>query len=145
MVPDSLVEQDRSRSGSPVRGFDVSFPSLESRVADARRLAESYLRLWDLSPLVDEVVLVVSELVTNAVRYGNGRPVELRVYVSDGALVIEVRDGSPLPARLRLVDEEAESGRGLFLVAALAREWGVSPDGKTTWCSLELPMQGEEA
>ncbi|NKI42449.1 ATP-binding protein [Streptomyces sp. LD120] len=123
----------------------MSFPSLESRVADARRLAEAYLRLWDLSPFVDEVVLVVSELVTNAVRYGNGRPVVLRVYVSDGALVIEVRDGSPLPARLRLVDEEAESGRGLFLVAALAREWGVSPDGTTTWCALELPMQGEEA
>ncbi|AJE83732.1 hypothetical protein SLNWT_3356 [Streptomyces albus] len=144
MAPDFLVEQARSCVESPPLAVEVSFPAAKSRVPDARRITVAYLHLWDMSALVDEAALVVSELVTNAVNYGSGVPVGLRVYVSDGALVIEVRDGSPLPARLRVVDAEAESGRGLFLVAALAREWGVSPDGKTTWCSLELPLQGEE-
>ncbi|AJE85444.1 hypothetical protein SLNWT_5068 [Streptomyces albus] len=128
-----------SLSDLTTRGFEVDFLPVESRVADARRIAAAYLHLWDLTALVDEVALVVSELVTNAVRYGGGLPVGLRVHVPDGALRVEVRDGSPVPARMRLVDEEAESGRGLCLVAALAREWGVSPDGRTTWCALDIP------
>ncbi|MFE1197833.1 ATP-binding protein [Streptomyces olivaceoviridis] len=137
----------RSPAGSPsehaaVRGFEVDFLPADSLVREMRRLTADHLNRWDLMALSDTATLAVSELVTNAVRHGRGAPIGLRIFSDDQELRIEVRDGNPQPAQLRAVGTEAESGRGLVLVAALAKEWGVSPDGRTTWCSLAVPSGG---
>ncbi|WP_256255799.1 ATP-binding protein [Streptomyces sp. MUSC 14] len=107
-----------------------------------RRITSAHLRLWDLSTLSEAATLAVSELVTNAVRHGQGCSVGLRVMSSEGELRIEVTDGNPTAAQLRESGETAENGRGLLLVAALAKEWGVSPDGTMTWCSLAIVEGG---
>ncbi|WP_405576162.1 ATP-binding protein [Streptomyces sp. NBC_01092] len=104
-----------------------------------RQITRTQLSQWDLTMLTDDATLVVSELVTNAIKHGKGRPVGLRVRRSACELRIEVTDGTPTPAQLRSAHLADENGRGLLLVAAVAKEWGVSPDGTMTWCSLAIP------
>lgn len=83
--------------------------------------------------------LIVSELVTNAVRYGSP-PLELRV-INDRALTCEVRDGSASTPRLRHASVADEGGRGLFIVAQLAQAWGTryTPEGKIIWTEQNPP------
>ncbi|MFI5749105.1 ATP-binding protein [Streptomyces sp. NPDC051644] len=108
------------------------------RVAHLRRITGVLLRFWAVpAPLAQEVVLVVSELVTNAIEHGRGT-VRLRLSLTGGELLVEVIDGNPAPARLRPVAADDEHGRGLFLVACLSRSWGVSEDGRTTWAFFRI-------
>lgn len=82
-------------------------------------------------------MLSVSGLVSNGIRQGNGA-MALRVrYVGDG-LRIEVSDGNPIPAEMRIASDNDVSGRGLFLIVAVAQDWGVSDEGATTWWVLSL-------
>lgn len=100
----------------------------------ARRLVGERLRAWGLPQAVETAQLLVSEVVTNAVRYGGGGPVGLRVVRTD-ALLFEVTDDEPgLPAMLSAGPYD-EAGRGLRVVTRLAREWGASATGhrKTVW------------
>ncbi|MER5971663.1 ATP-binding protein [Streptomyces sp. NPDC002055] len=121
------------------RCFAVAFAPDEARVADMRQVTADHMRLWDLpGPLADHAVLAVSELVTNAIEHGTGA-VDLRVRCSREDLRIEVTDESPVPAELRSVDDDALSGRGLFLIAVLSQAWGTSNGGRTTWCQFLLP------
>jgi len=120
-------------------GFEVAFLPAERRVGQMRRIIRAQLRHWDLTELADDAMLVLSELVTNAIRHAGGSPVGLRVRHSARELRIEVTDGTPIPPRPRSAGVTDENGRGLFLVAAFAQEWGVSPDGTMTWCSLAIP------
>jgi len=87
---------------------------------------------------VDEVVLVVSELATNAIKHGT-RPVSLRVNLTDGELLVAVTDDNPSPARLCAAADDDECGRGLRLVADLAHAWGVSEGGRCTWARFRGP------
>ncbi|MFF7726850.1 SpoIIE family protein phosphatase [Streptomyces sp. NPDC008001] len=113
-------------------------PALVSsvRAAVTRRLAE-----WGLEEIADAAELVLSELVTNAVRYGTG-PVRVRL-LYDRALTCEVADTSSTSPHLRHAAATDEGGRGLFLVAQLTQAWGTryTPEGKVIWaeCPLELP------
>ncbi|WP_307865236.1 ATP-binding protein [Streptomyces montanisoli] len=118
-----------------VRGFDAAFAAEEAHVSRARRLTGAHLRQWHVSDqLAEDIVLAVSELVTNAVSYGCGQ-VSLKVWCTTDELIVEVADGNPaMLAELRCPAEDDVSGRGLFLVAALATRWGVSDGGATTWC-----------
>ncbi|BBA96885.1 hypothetical protein RVR_2388 [Actinacidiphila reveromycinica] len=100
-----------------------------------RHITAAKARQWALSSLVDDAALVVSELVTNAMRYGGGE-FEFRLTLAEGQVVIAVTDSCTRPPKLSLVGPDSETGRGLLIVAALADMWGVSPDGRTTWCSL---------
>ncbi|MCX5327835.1 ATP-binding protein [Streptomyces sp. NBC_00140] len=120
-------------------GFEVDFLPAEHCIGQMRRIARATLRHWDLTTLTDDATLAISELVTNAIKHAKGKPVGLRVRHSAYELRIEVRDGTRSPARLRSASVADESGRGLLIVAALAKEWGVSPDGTMTWCSLAIP------
>ena len=89
------------------------------------------------SEVVEDAVLLVSELVTNSVVHG-GPPVIVAVDCDGDALQVRVRDGSPvLPAR-RTADHGDEGGRGLALVDTLSTDWGVDPqpDGKHVWFVL---------
>jgi anti-sigma regulatory factor (Ser/Thr protein kinase) len=109
----------------------------------ARRSARTMLTDWRLGHLVEDVDLVVSELVTNALLHGGDgleAPIRLELDLSGGRLTCRVVDSSPLPPMPEEAAETAESGRGLILVEALASEWDWEdlPDGKAVWAVFEL-------
>ncbi|MFE7624463.1 ATP-binding protein [Streptomyces sp. NPDC057509] len=107
------------------------------RPGSLRRVLGIKLKRWRVPELIEPAGLLLSELVTNALIHGQG-DVGIRVHLAEGRCVIAVRDGSSARPRLRRADAQEEGGRGLLLVDALAAEWGVSPDGTTTWCSLHV-------
>jgi serine phosphatase RsbU (regulator of sigma subunit)/anti-sigma regulatory factor (Ser/Thr protein kinase) len=108
-------------------------------VARARRLVRAQLLEWGLDDAVDTAELLVSEVVSNAVRHAGGARIGLRLVRTD-ALLFEVTDDEPeLPALLGAGVYD-ESGRGLRVVSRLAREWGASAAGhrKTVWFEQSL-------
>ncbi|MFI1539406.1 ATP-binding protein [Streptomyces anandii] len=127
--------------GNPTES-EVPLPSRPESAATARRLAQVVvLRQWGLSPkLTEDVVLLVSELVGNAVRHTGARVFGLRMRRRRGWIRVEVRDPSRGLPCLMPVQELDVSGRGLFLVDKLADRWGVDllPRGKTTWFEMRV-------
>ncbi|MEU9404112.1 ATP-binding protein [Streptomyces sp. NPDC048281] len=123
------------------RLFDVAFAPNPACSRQARRITRAFLGLWKVNgELAENIVLAVSELVTNAFEHGTG-DVGLRVRYPGDELRIEVTDENPTPAELHPSGDEDVSGRGLFIVAVLARKWGVSKDGTTTWCVFRVPAR----
>ncbi|WP_275463104.1 SpoIIE family protein phosphatase [Streptomyces noursei] len=108
-------------------------------VARARELARDQLTDWGLQALVDTTELLVSELVTNALRHGHGE-IRLRLLL-DRTLVCEVWDADLAQPRRRRARDTDEGGRGLQLVGLLSERWGSrrTPRGKTVWYELALP------
>lgn len=103
----------------------------------ARQFVGAILHDWGCEHLAELTTLLTSELVTNAILHARS-DLELTVQIDDGTVRVEVRDeGGGVPVR-REVDLEATSGRGLALVATLARRWGVAPApvGKAVWFEL---------
>ncbi|GAA2747293.1 SpoIIE family protein phosphatase [Kitasatospora cinereorecta] len=132
-----LVARTGRLAPEQVAEWDVpADPSAVSpvRTACARRLAE-----WGLDELGFATELILSELVTNAIRYGTA-PVKVRL-IRDTGLVCEVSDGSSTAPHLRWAATTDEGGRGLFLVAQLAHRWGTryTAAGKVIWCEQPLP------
>ncbi|AGP60231.1 hypothetical protein M271_44315 [Streptomyces rapamycinicus NRRL 5491] len=109
------------------------FPADPSVVIRARERVTRQLANWRLDHLAFTTELVVSELVTNAIRYASG-PIGLRL-IRDRVLVCEVSDPSNSQPRLRRARSTDEGGRGLFLVAQLTDRWGsrYTQSGKTIW------------
>ncbi|GGU37141.1 SpoIIE family protein phosphatase [Streptomyces lavendofoliae] len=118
---------------------DWRLPREPRSVGRARELARAQLTAWDLEALVDTVELLVSELVTNALRYGEGE-IRLRL-LRDRTLVCEVWDAGLVQPRRRRARDTDEGGRGLQLVGLLSAGWGSrrTPRGKTVWFELALP------
>ncbi|MEI5103683.1 SpoIIE family protein phosphatase [Streptomyces sp. PmtG] len=118
---------------------DWTLPREPRSVGHARELACARLRAWGLDALVDTAELLVSELVTNALRYGEGE-IRLRLLL-DRTLVCEVWDGGLVQPRRRRARDTDEGGRGLQLVGLLSAAWGSrrTPRGKTVWFELALP------
>ncbi|MFJ9039365.1 SpoIIE family protein phosphatase [Streptomyces sp. NPDC102406] len=118
---------------------DWTLPREPKSVGRARELARDQLVAWDLEPLVDTTELLVSELVTNALRYGEGE-IRLRLLL-DRTLVCEVWDAGLVQPRRRRARDTDEGGRGLQLVGLLSAAWGSrrTPRGKTVWFELALP------
>ncbi|MFG3138637.1 SpoIIE family protein phosphatase [Streptomyces sp. NPDC048211] len=115
------------------------FPADPAAVADARAAVARKIGEWGLTDLDFAVELIVSELITNAVRYAGG-PIGLRL-IHDKVLVCEVSDPSNTQPRLRQASSSDEGGRGLFLVAQVSSRWGsrYRQSGKTIWAELALP------
>ncbi|WAP58057.1 SpoIIE family protein phosphatase [Streptomyces sp. S465] len=121
---------------------DVAYWFLDPKAqtaGQARRLTRRALARWDLDDLTDAVELLVSEVVTNAVRYAE-RPITLRLLRTD-VLRCEVGDDVPQLPRLRQARPSDEGGRGLYLVNRLARRWGATrlSTGKVVWFELAMP------
>jgi len=87
---------------------------------------------------LEVVLLLTSELVTNAVRHGTG-PVGVSVTWGGGSVRVEVEDQSPEWPVVQAMDRDALNGRGLILVDGLSRGWGVlaGGTGKTVWFTLD--------
>ncbi len=119
-----------------------TFPADLSVVADARRLAGRQLVAWGLEDMEYSTQLIVSELVTNAIRYGRGA-VQLRM-IRDRSLICEVSDHTTTSPHLRQARSTDEGGRGLFIVMQLSAGWGTRylREGKTIWS--EQPLAGGE-
>jgi len=105
---------------------------------DARSWLASFLRAGDVaSPVIEDAVLVVSELVTNALRHGEGAAV-VRASIRDDVIRISVTDsGDELPEQKR-IDIGRVGGLGLHVVERVAADWGVAafPGGKTVWAVI---------
>jgi serine phosphatase RsbU (regulator of sigma subunit) len=132
-----LVAQLRRLKSNCVASWDV--PANPTAVASIRAEALRTLTSWDLDHMGFVTELVVSELVTNAIRYGSS-PIRLRL-IRDRALICEVSDSSTTAPHLRRARVFDEGGRGLLLVAQLTDRWGSrqSPTGKVIWCEQALP------
>jgi PAS domain S-box-containing protein len=113
-------------------------PSDPAVVADARRTATRQLAHWGLDELAFTTELVVSELVTNAIRYATGT-IRLRL-IRERALMCEVFDGGATAPHLRHPRTTDEGGRGLLLVSQLTQRWGTRfvPEGKIIWAEQSL-------
>ena len=123
----------------PEKVVTWEIPADAEHVARARELAAEQMRVWRLDEASFITELVVSELVTNAIRYG-GPPIQLRL-IHNSSLICEVSDSSSTAPHLRRARVTDEGGRGLLLVAQLTQRWGTrySAAGKTIWCEQTLP------
>ncbi|MFJ4839681.1 SpoIIE family protein phosphatase [Streptomyces sp. NPDC088746] len=132
-----LLARTRRLDAGHYAAWDL--PAEPSVVSDARKRAAAQLTAWGLDDAVFTTELVVSELVTNAIRYG-AEPIRLRL-IRDTALICEVFDGSSTAPHLRRARIFDEGGRGLLLVASLTERWGTryTSTGKTIWAEQPLP------
>ena len=119
-----------------------TLPAELTSAARARSLIREPLERWKLGELIPTTELLVSELVTNAIRHATG-DVTLRM-VLEGSLVCEVLDGSAALPRLRHAGRDEECGRGLEVVSQFAQRWGArrTPQGKIVWCEQAIPDTG---
>ncbi|WP_240508483.1 ATP-binding SpoIIE family protein phosphatase [Streptomyces ossamyceticus] len=140
-----LVARPRLLKSSQVTDWDV--PADPAAVAGIRANAAQRLQEWGLGELGFATELVISELVTNAVRYG-AAPIRLRLLRDDEHLICEVSDFSSTSPHMRRAATTDEGGRGLFLVAQFTQRWGTRymPRGKVIWTeqSLRGPAAGPD-
>lgn len=137
---DAALLLARTRALDPGRVADLDVEPDVSQVPRARQFAVEQLAAWGLEEAAFVTELVVSELVTNAVKYG-APPIRLRL-IRDTALICEVSDASETTPHLRRARAFDEGGRGLMLVAQLTQGWGTryTTHGKTIWCSQDAGL-----
>lgn len=125
---------------APVPEAVLDLPQDLGSVRSARRFVKEVLIQWDLAPMLDDALLVVSELAANAITHA-GSDYRVRLTATPRSLRIEVRDGgegTPEPQPQSMTNEH---GRGLLMVAAIAASWGIErSDGrrKLVWAELAL-------
>ncbi|MFF5701320.1 SpoIIE family protein phosphatase [Streptomyces sp. NPDC012794] len=129
----------RTRALDPDHVATMDLPSDPAAVAGARRFASDVLTAWGLEEMSFTTELAVSELVTNAIRYGKS-PIQLRL-ILQSTLTCEVSDASSTAPHLRRARIFDEGGRGLLLVAQLTERWGTRHGraGKVIWAEQALP------
>jgi anti-anti-sigma regulatory factor len=143
LVEPALVAEEKSAAGGsdgPDR-LTLAMGREVSAASKARRLIDRTLAAWGLTVLRDPARLVITELVSNAVRHAR-TALEISVALQPDAIHLSVRDHNPAPPRLGgPVAPTVEGGRGLLVVDLLARAWGTTPtlDGKVVWATLTRP------
>ncbi|GAA3411396.1 ATP-binding protein [Streptosporangium vulgare] len=138
LQPDSSAT---SLDVAPEYEGECLLPAVPASVRDARALVRRELSLWGADDLIDDCMLIVSELVTNAVRYG-GAACALRIQGGGSYVRGELFDPGEGAPRVCARDMEATGGRGLQIVDSLADDWGVAhppSGGKIVWFVLGLP------
>jgi anti-sigma regulatory factor (Ser/Thr protein kinase) len=159
-----------SQVGDLVNGFGgdvngrfvscVALPAMTSSVATARLHTRTLMEKWEVPAVVDDAEVVVSEILTNAIKATTSLPgdagppsdrpehVCLCLFLDDGELVVEVWDPRYETPERRDVDLYDEGGRGLWLVESLSRDWGVrwpATGGKIVWARLPCPAPAPAA
>ncbi|WP_433858808.1 SpoIIE family protein phosphatase [Streptomyces kronopolitis] len=139
----------RTRLLGPGSVADWEVPSDPAAVAPVRSACLEMLESWGLTAIRFTTELILSELLTNAIRYG-AQPIRVRLLL-DRSLICEVSDGTSASPHLRRAATTDEGGRGLFLVAQFAQRWGTryTPGGKVIWTEQSLdggrPATGPES
>ncbi len=148
----SVVPARHQPSGASVASLPLCPAPGSARAA--RDFTAAVLRTWGLGGVLPDARLVVSELVTNALRHGladivlpapatrRAPPIRLRLLRHAAELRCEVTDPSDIMPACLVPDDDAEIGRGLCLIAALSHQWGAIPlpaGGKCVWADLRLP------
>lgn len=131
----------------------LTFAALPSTPRWARALARDALSGWGMESYADTVELLLSELVTNAVKAGGPKAViRIAIRAADGRLRIEVADGATGRPRVDTPGPDTESGRGLLLVSEISADWGTYPvrpgsgtTGKVVWCEIAAGNAGNSA
>ncbi|WP_280725985.1 SpoIIE family protein phosphatase [Kitasatospora sp. MAA4] len=131
-----LVARTRVLAADRIAEWDV--PSDPAAVSDARAAVSRQLALWGLEEMAFVTELILSELITNAIRYAT-EPIRVRL-LHDRSLICEVSDSSSTSPHLRYAATMDEGGRGLFLVAQFAERWGTryTATGKVIWAEQAL-------
>jgi anti-sigma regulatory factor (Ser/Thr protein kinase) len=126
----------------------LELAALPTAVPCGRLHTRHVLWEWRLDQLVDDAEVVVSELLSNAVKASSLNPpvgvIALRLLADDQRLVVEVWDHSPLDPQPRVVDDASEHGRGFMVIGALGNRWGhrrLSARVKVVWCELVVTGQ----
>ncbi|WP_189263858.1 SpoIIE family protein phosphatase [Streptomyces fuscichromogenes] len=132
-----IVARTRALGADRVAQWQV--PADPAAVSEVRSRVTRQLARWDLDELSFTTELILSELVTNAIRHGRA-PIGVRL-LHDRTLICEVSDASTTSPHLRYAASTDEGGRGLFLVAQLSERWGTryTPAGKVIWAEQPLP------
>lgn len=139
-----------STRGADEPQFEVSLPAEQAAISRVRRQLRARLEQDGLESVADDVVLICTELVTNAVLHGclgfpPGITVKVTVVWSDVQLRLNVRDPSGVRPKEQEFSASRTSGRGLRLVDELSDRWGVETDpsgsGKTVWTELDAPRR----
>ncbi len=135
---DATLLIGRTKALAPDRVAGLGIPADPAAVADARAWTASRLASWGLHEAAFATELVVSELVTNAIRYARP-PIELRL-IRNETLICEVSDSSNTAPHMRRARVLDEGGRGLLLVSQLTQRWGTrhAREGKTIWCEQSI-------
>lgn len=107
-----------------------------------RHIARGCLWLWGLADVSDDVELLLTELVTNALEHGHG-DLAIRITLAGARLRLDVTGESSGAPVLRQAGPDDEGGRGLVLVSAVAEEWGVCDGGMCVWCTVAIPPPGK--
>ncbi|MEU3554259.1 SpoIIE family protein phosphatase [Streptomyces fragilis] len=136
---DAVLLLARTRAMPRDRIADWTLPADASVVGTARRLVDRQLAAWHLEEFAFTTGLVVSELFTNAIRYGS-EPLRLRLIRDQNRLLSEVTDANSASPHMRRARESDEGGRGLFVVMRLSTRWGVrhNRQDKTIWSEQRL-------
>ncbi|MEU8840962.1 SpoIIE family protein phosphatase [Streptomyces roseus] len=133
-----LIADTRRLEADRIAEWEV--PRDPAAVSRVRNAGSAQLAAWGLGDIAFTAELILSELITNAIRYGHA-PIRVRM-LRDRSLICEVSDGSSTSPHLRYAATTDEGGRGLFLVAQYAERWGTryTERGKVIWA--ELPLSG---
>jgi anti-sigma regulatory factor (Ser/Thr protein kinase) len=128
-------------------GMELHTPlhTAASAARDARQTVRAALAQWQIPGCLDDALLIVTELVSNALRHG-AAPIELDLRLTDQTLRIAVSDALPARAPTPLQSDTAQaSGRGLLLIAATSARWGwdTGRQSKTVWAEMDCPMPEE--
>ncbi|MFE2426463.1 ATP-binding protein [Streptomyces sp. NPDC059373] len=113
-------------------------------VARVRHAVVGALRLWGVLGIADDMGLIATELVGNAIRHGSGDGVGVLLAVQDGLALLEVTDGTREEPTHRQPEDGDEDGRGLLIVRALAKDcgWRINGRGGTTvWATMPFPLR----
>jgi hypothetical protein len=122
------------------RTYELRLTAEPARFGTVRRIVQAHLRYWGLTPLIDQALLGLSELLTNVHQHVTSGPeCVLGLSAGSGTLTVSVHDTDPTLPRRLASDAWESAGRGLTVISALSKEWGATPDdgGKTVWFTLE--------
>lgn len=133
-------EGDLLQAGSlrPREQRAYALPIAPISAATARAYTREALAHWQLADLTDDIVLIVDELVTNAVRHAS-RPITLSLDLRDETVHVEVIDDSPAMPNAKSLSRTRMSGRGLAIIDAISDDWGthrLSAGGKSVWADV---------
>ncbi|MGW4512997.1 ATP-binding protein [Streptomyces sp. NPDC004393] len=130
-------------ASATVRALEISIAADRALIAEVRHSVRAALASWGAGAIADDMAVVASELASNALKHAGGEAT-VRLRLAEGQALLEVDDISLRRPVSRRAGAEVEEGRGLFLVQALAAEWGWryrKGGGKTVWASLPAPAE----